>query len=686
LPPILSKYEVWEGIPTWSELNKFMSLTTKQLPDHPSENTLGIDEEPVDKNKEDTNNVEYHKKAINFLERNYLTEQDRILKIVDGYKKNPLIFFDDLDKFEDEKSETRLFLLSQMSRHLEITPEKTKAYFKKYPEDLHIIATLFTIQSHGPEQMQEYYLYTIAMPLLEEQYHFDLTHNQYLDIAERKNLAPQCLLKENSYPKFYDYFRQEYGEMADSIIKTLQDAINSQYDPKKMDISNIFSAEFENAPEEEKSKLLREMIGQIQLYFVFEETYNSAFTKKNVEETKNITTRSTYNLKHSILYKTKQNEESFFERQDYYTNLMNKRLSYQGDEEYALHKLLIEILKKISTISVDKEKNVATIVEFWDKNRNPIFTNIIAESLSKIDPNGSAHKLLEILKQEEEKHKRPISAMLYRLEFGKINISAEGVKYLERLYDLGEKNNPNHYAQRLTAYGDIGIFDEEKKLLGYFNLGDISSEEKKNKASVLEFALEQFFSKPAEEGTEEKKQQEEILQEFKDNYFNFFESKFFQDTGVRFNNLSFREQAWFMHFSLTAPKEQQEVASDIVKTHGEAGLKTFISLDIDGNASSYIFEIFEKHTKEDADFIFAKFAKLTTKIELLEAELHTFFKEKQNTNLDKQKILQEILNRALNILKTFSQKTKKEDIEKMKQELDSLASASSSMNRKQKML
>ena len=230
------------------------------------------------------------------------------------------------------------------------------------------------------------------------------------------------------------------------------------------------------------------------------------------------------------------------------------------------------------------------------------------------------------------------------------------------------------------------IFDEEKKLLGYFNLGDISSEEKKNKASVLEFALEQFFSKPAEEGTEEKKQQEEILQEFKDNYFNFFESKFFQDTGVRFNNLSFREQAWFMHFSLTAPKEQQEVASDIVKTHGEAGLKTFISLDIDGNASSYIFEIFEKHTKEDADFIFAKFAKLTTKIELLEAELHTFFKEKQNTNLDKQKILQEILNRALNILKTFSQKTKKEDIEKMKQELDSLASASSSMNRKQKML
>ncbi len=67
---------------------------------------------------------------------------------------------------------------------------------------------------------------------------------------------------------------------------------------------------------------------------------------------------------------------------------------------------------------------------------------------------------MPLLKDKNPDVKWAAGRALHRLEFGRIGISSEGVQYLERMYDLGEYNNPNFHVSRLTADGDVGIFDE----------------------------------------------------------------------------------------------------------------------------------------------------------------------------------------------------------------------------------
>lgn len=275
---------------------------------------------------------------------------------------------------------------------------------------------------------------------------------------------------------------------------------------------------------------------------------------------------------------------------------------------------------------------------------------------SPSDVNYATGELIKILQTDDVEMKKLASKILLRLEFGQIGISEEGVKYLERMYDLGESNNPNHFVQRLTAKGDIGIFDDKKVLQKYFNLGELSDEETVVKPKVHDFAYETLFREKENETKEERAEREIYLKEFKENFFDFYDDDFFKKTGVRFNNLDFKEQGWFLITHKNADKEKREKLINFVKQFGEQGLVSFLSLEYNGNNGDKILDINEKLDEKEVEKIFSRYARMQASAQRLEEtmkkskilnerELSDGLKEKLGKN-----IYDAVMSRATDIL------------------------------------
>lgn len=284
----------------------------------------------------------------------------------------------------------------------------------------------------------------------------------------------------------------------------------------------------------------------------------------------------------------------------------------------------------------------------------------ITECFNKIDGGYAAKQLIESLRDDStgEFRKKIITNILHRLEFGRIGISEEGVKYLERMYDLGEYNNPDYHVSRLTADGEIGIFNEEKELIKYIHLGDLNSDEKKVKAKILDFTYDTFFVGRENETEEERQKRLKYLDELKKNYYKIAQDEIFKKTDVRLNNLSFKEQGWFLIYINELKKkengaEEKEKLKKFVKRYGEEGIKTFLSVNADENNGDKILAIGEKLDKHVASEIFARFNEAISLIKQSNKELsEQFFKNEKTVEP-----IAEILKRAAKILNDYKKKT-----------------------------
>jgi len=250
-------------------------------------------------------------------------------------------------------------------------------------------------------------------------------------------------------------------------------------------------------------------------------------------------------------------------------------------------------ITEIANKNWETKEIIDLMISIVEKGKNGFGNHDIIKILSE-DINYSGTKLLELLKNKNTTIKKRASDFLKRLEFGQINISENGVKYLEKTYDLEDNNNPEYSTQRLTAKGDIGIFDNNKILQKYFNLGDLSSEEQTIKPEIHSLVYETLFLEKENEIPEEKKIREKYLQEFKENYFNFYDDEFWIKTKVSFNNLDFKEQGWFLIYYRQANKEKKEDLITFVSEHKENGLKTFLSLEFGENMGDNILSLGEK--------------------------------------------------------------------------------------------
>ena len=339
----------------------------------------------------------------------------------------------------------------------------------------------------------------------------------------------------------------------------------------------------------------------------------------------------------------------------------------------ALYKALNIELQRKSPFNYDSSSNYD--VREPD-NKDPfIYSNEYAFAAGfSLRANESADRLLKLLQSTKQDYKKQfLSKILHKLEFGKINISEEGVKYLEKMYDLGEMNNPDYFVNRLTGSGDIGIFDETQVLQGYFNIGDISSEESVVQSQVMEFTYETLFFSKKGETKEEKIEREKYLQEFKENYFDFYDDEFVKRTGIRFNNLGFKEQGQFLIYYKNASEEKKEELLDFVSKYGENGLRTFLSIEQGGSEMGEKILIIGENLKEkDAKKVFAKYEQLVDTVNNAGQYIVGQFNDESDVQISE--ITQKLLMKGRKLLELVADNIEMSDnvLERIIQKIDSI--------------
>lgn len=453
---------------------------------------------------------------VNFLNLNLKKE---IVRAVETFKEKFLWPDDDTSKYLDEQW-TRLFnkdvtrflavenrdllknlpqserlrYLALAATHLDIPYQEFEKYFTDFPEDILAIAYLLEGDHYDhPNNALQLYLYSICanelIPYLPESVQHHSVIRQYVETAERRKVAHEFLLTgfRQDFTKF-----DKFGAAAVGIKKALDEASELNLRGyRRITTDKMFTQEFQTSQPAVRAEMLRLLIGELHYHLLFDEVFNSCFTRESVAKARQRYQRpetdisrlnKQYNVAHSIIFRTYQPLTVFSEPDSIFDLTMNNTAAHGGFiEEYAHHKLLRAAINELGNTQAETEQNVDLLVDFWDKNRNPIFGNAVAQALSQQNPTRAAQKLMERIRQDKSGDRRALAAILYRLEFGQIGISKEGVKYLERMYDLGLYNNPDYHVSRLTPTGEMGIFNEEKELIKYFALGDLTTEEKKLK-------------------------------------------------------------------------------------------------------------------------------------------------------------------------------------------------------------
>jgi len=585
------------------------------------------------------------------------------------YYNDPRSFFSEENLTELEKVEPgkRLIWLARASNYLTSTPEMARRYFAVFPADLRIISELFEEQHGYVNSVSELALFSISAPEIERilsQQNRPINNRmgsfleQYLNIAERKNKAPDHLL--NNFEHRYNKSFAEFGTGADGFLKALNEADElSLSGDHFIDPDQIFTAEYQAMPEQAKAGFLRKALAELHFSLLFYEVYNSCFTEKMMERISATMRQGKkggqpvhWNVVHSMLYKTAQPISVYNMSQDIFSQDMDSSAMRGGDiEEYPMHRLLQAVLKELKEAKGEKAENTKVLVDFWDKNRNPIFGNGVADALSEQDTGLAVSELLKLIR-EEKNDKTPLAAILYRLEFGKVGISEEGVKYLERMYDLGEYNNPDYHVSRLTADGEVGVFNEDQELIKYFHLGDLSSPEKQVQAKVLDFVYETLFIGQKDETEAETNKRLQYLEEFKKNYYNIANDDLFAKTGVKLNNLSFKEQGWFVIYFNEADDQEKDRLKQFVAEHGEEGIKTFLALEASEENGHKILSIGENLERHVAAGVFSKFNEVASLIKQSNQELSQRFFNNDRTI----EPAAEILKRAEKVLTDYEQK------------------------------
>lgn len=374
-------------------------------------------------------------------------------------------------------------------------------------------------------------------------------------------------------------------------------------------------------------------------------------------------------------------KDDFWEMNDHDDNILDDSEVKEGyDCDLSLQRDFV--LDNLARVETDR-KTVDKLVDFLQKDfKSHVYTTEIANALNHADPNYASSRLLGLMRDKktvEEMHsgyKGDIAKIIYRLEFGKINISEEGLRYLEKTYDLVEMNNPEYFANRLTARGDVGIFDQDGVLQSYINVDDSIAEDVVHvRPEILDFTYETLFFGSKNETPEERMSREEMLQEFKEGYFSFYNDAFVERTGVRFNNLDFKEQGAFLSYYKKADDHKKEDLMNFISKHEENGLRSFLSLEHGGQEmGEKILKIGETLSQLDVRRIFKKYVALVDAAGGVESYISEQFESEEDVNT--REIAEKLLVRGKKLLELVADNLEmsEESLQKILQKIDAVKS------------
>jgi hypothetical protein len=307
---------------------------------------------------------------------------------------------------------------------------------------------------------------------------------------------------------------------------------------------------------------------------------------------------------------------------------------WAGEDAYFAKADLIRYLGE-----TQRPEAVSVIINFLkdEKFKSPEYFSPIITALKKIDQNLAAKELLNLAKGNDETQKRNALWLLYRLEIGQVGVSEEGVRYLQKVYDIGEFNSPNYYVERITSGGEVGIFNRaDNSFQKHFKLEGLDSEQKRIQAQLLDITYATLFGPHAKESSEERVERERLLEEFKQKYFEFFHSDFFKALPVKFNDLTFQEQGQFLKLYEGSNDAEKEVLKAFCKKYGLNGFRTFLSLDYaDSEQAKRILNIGERLPAETASLIFTRYAAVVDTAWGVEEKLFSRFRSESKKSAGK---------------------------------------------------
>lgn len=584
------------------------------------------------------------------------------------------------DKLRDLKEipqKERLFLLAQASQYITNTKKDFQKYLEIFPEDLEQIEGLylsdyfpnesnilgkindqiqytdmkkidFIPSDLGNTEQLKKYLYSISAPEIKKKnpeysYQF-ITLEDYCSIAEKREKMPQQQLEN-----FSENLKKELEEYPDFLTKLKQltnqketsfNLLNSQFDISYKKGSRLLDESFDELDESQKNELLRKSLAYIQYLQTFEESFN----RTDINPRKSYAQFSDHMLD-SSMYKPKYQQFDFDNPINRYEEA-EKKIGYTFNPFIEASK---EIISKMGESQIEQDINSKTVVDFWDKSRNPLLIKTIAEAISKQNPEIATQKLIELINKETD-DSLPLSSLIYRLELGKIGISEEGVNYLGKIYDLENYNNPDYHASRLTNQGEIGIFNEEMKLIKYFELKNLTGKEQKIKAKLLDFTYEKLFRNAPDDDQETITKKEEVIKNLTEHYYEITNQQIFKDIGIHLNDLSFKEQGWFLLYLESANEEEKNEIKAFIKTYGETGIKTFLAVEDNQEMGEKIINIGNKIDAELAQGIFLKYNQIMHAAERADNYIKQILEEKDIDDRLLEDIKNDLIQKATNIL------------------------------------
>lgn len=336
------------------------------------------------------------------------------------YASNPPLFFSDKTQKELRgiPASRRLALLARASLHISVSPSLVRKHFLNFPEDEAATAALITIHEGMADDGITHTFFGLTWGLVRDVVNLETLrgsrHNgrQYDEIFERRELAPHFLLSNHQEGGLR--LRERFGEGAGEYEETARRAHElAMRGHEPLDTARVFSNDaYRQLSEEKKSELLRTCLADMQFALVFDETFNSAFTRATTERWNAQDSKRGFNPGHSMLFGTRQSWSAYHHTEKYFNWEMNNTAARGGDiEEYAHHKLLLAVLKEFPNVREGEESNTNVLVDFWVKNRNPIFATAVVNALRSQDPKGAGILLLEALRKEGENK----SALVYVL-------------------------------------------------------------------------------------------------------------------------------------------------------------------------------------------------------------------------------------------------------------------------------
>lgn len=606
---------------------------------------------------------------VRFEDRIYEQLYDEEFDFSDKYKEYQDILYENGDLIKDQNflgkmvemsPAQRLALLTQSARKVYICPDDFEEYFTVFPEDAKsVIATCLGKIEIG--ERPEFTIYQLSCKVFEAaaktipgyweafqtavaDEHHSTRDNQwptnYLAVSERSKKARSHLLGD--YRLLPRHLFEQFGS---DLSKKLGNFLDHSEDLRNLKDRGLvnFDIEILNDPNylklsaTDKVSFLQTVMAYCHNAVVFHEVYNSGLEEKHsVAEPEKITVgmdeegmweeKITGRGHHSIIYET-DHRENAFQMPEYREFSDGEWLEEEPADQYGYEKIIQSAIQELGRVA--SKEDISAIMNFWDVNRDPAYGPAIAQTISSLGAAEGVAQILAKLPEAKEVDKRRLVSLLFRLELGRVGISEQGLEYLGRKFDLGEHNSPDYFAHRLTPDGKVGIFDEERRLEGIVQLesGDFQGGDGKENIQkiVLNITAEMLFTPNPDETSEEQALRQQIVQEFKEKYFDTYLGLFSEKSDLRFNNLGLFEQGWVLQYLAQVDEASKETFFQFIAQYGEEGFKAFRSMEFGQEMAQAVLGIAEKTDDKTARIIYSKYAEIVAATEKVRGFITTGF-------------------------------------------------------------